>query len=318
MSSGRPLKPFDLSEIRTFSARERGGRFDPNRLARVPDVRKSLDEFFTTLPKSGKTGELHDLAEHIIVAGSNRKQIIFLIDEHTVEGGLAPLLIELMRRDLLTHIVMNSRCAVMDFETAFFGHLPETERQDLREGMRGMARETGEWMNTVINDGSRRGFGIVHSLGRGILDRRAAYDEYSILAHASALRVPVTVAVSVGADVIQQSAHTDGSWLGKAAYKDFQTLTGYITNLNQGGVVLDISRSSNLSEVFLNSLNMARNLGNEISNFVTARAGESATVPETQAPLAKAVWDGGRYFDFNLPLEFFMPLLYAATIRLLA
>jgi hypothetical protein len=317
MNGDRPIKPFDFSETRTYSARERSGRFDTSRLARVADARKPLDQFFTALPQVGKALELRELAERVVAAAAERRTVIALVDPQVFHLGLSPLLVDLLRRKLVHHVAMDGQSAVQDFETTFFGKLPDNERQDLREGLRGMAKETGEWMNNVINEGSRRGFGVGYALGRGIQERRAAHDEFSVLANAAALRVPLTVHVGIGGDGIQQHASADGAWLGKAAYRDFQFFSNRISGLDQGGVVLDLTRSDQLSEVFLNGLNLARNQGHEVTNFATVRLSEPCSATRPDHPLRKAVWEGGRFYCFQGHLELMLPLLHSAVARLL-
>jgi len=316
MATSRIGKPLDFTDVKTWSARERGGAFDASRLAGVPDVRLPLAQFFNSLPNTRKSRELLEAAEHIVLSAANGRQNICLMDASVLELGLSPLIIKLMERNLVHHVAMDGTAAARDFETAFFGQVRDDAAKDLQEGLQGMARETGEWVNALINDGARRGFGIGYSLGRGILDRRAAYDGYSILANGASLRIPLTVHIGIGADSFQLHPSADGSLLGKGAYKDFQMFAGQVPEIHQGGMVLDFCATDFLSRVFLKALNVARNLGHSVSNFLTLDLGSQSGGDPAEAPLRQATRENGRSYSFKGHAELMLPLLFAAVQRL--
>ncbi|NQU44626.1 hypothetical protein HQ520_15150 [bacterium] len=315
MMNGRIGKPLDFTEVRTYSGRERGGALDLTRIARPPDVRRPLDEFYASLPRTGYARDLIEAAEHIVVGAANGRKIVWLIGPSVIEKGLGPLLVALMERNVVQHVAMDGTSAVLDFEQAFFGHT--SDEADLRDGLFEMNRESAEWMNSIINDGARRGFGIGYSLGRGILDRRAPHDAYSILANAAGFRVPLTVHSAIGQEPIHQHHTADGSLIGKGSYKDFQFFAGQIPDIHHGGVVVDLLASDFLPEVFLRGLNVARNLGNPVQNFVTVRLAHQARVVGERDSLALATRDGGKTYCFPGPPELLFPLLFGAIQRLL-
>lgn len=316
MAHGHFGRPLDFSNLAFFSAREAGGILDTTRIASVPDPRRPLDHFFSTLPRSGDSGQLLEVADHIVLGAASGRRGIWLIDATALTIGLSPLIIELMQRGIIQHIMLDGSAAVADFQFAFFGHIQETPERSLEKGMADMARETGEWMNLIISDGARRGFGIGHSLGRGILDRRARFEEYSILAAAGGLRVPLTVHTTIGADASHQHPSVDSAMLGKAAYKDFQLLAGKMADLHQGGVAVSLAQNETLGEVFLRALNVSRNLGNEIRNFATLQVAPRLAL-ERETPFARAVEPSGKQFRLNGPPSLMVPLLCAAVLRLL-
>ncbi|HPS03707.1 MAG TPA: hypothetical protein PLA90_19395, partial [Candidatus Sumerlaeota bacterium] len=242
-------RPIDLSEVKTYSIRQRQSKFDPSQMARVPDAFGTLDHFFACLPRTFKARDLLDLAEHIVVGAANNKRVLWMMGAHLIKCGLSPLVIKLMEQGIINCVAMNGASSIHDFELACFGHTSEDVEQGLENGSFGMARETGEWMNDLITDGVKRGFGIGHTLGRGILDRRVPYEEYSILAAAVRLRMPVTVHVSIGCDIIHQHPTTDGAALGKGSLRDFQILAGQLPDLDSGGVVINFGSAVVMPEV---------------------------------------------------------------------
>ena len=117
-----------------------------------------------------------------------RRGVVAMLGGHVVKTGLAPLLIELMRRGVITHLAMNGSAAIHDYEMARFGATSEDVAAGLRDGTFGMADETGREMNDAFVDGMRARQGMGESLGRA-LDARSdlAHPELSLLldAHAS-------------------------------------------------------------------------------------------------------------------------------------
>ena len=47
--------------------------------------------------------------------------MIAMLGGHVVKTGLAPLLVDLMRRGVITHLAMNGSAAIHDYEVARFG-----------------------------------------------------------------------------------------------------------------------------------------------------------------------------------------------------
>ena len=73
-----------------------------------------------------------------------------MLGGHVVKTGLAPLLIDLMRRGIITHLAMNGSAAIHDYEVARFGATSEDVAAGLRDGTFGMADETGREMNDAF------------------------------------------------------------------------------------------------------------------------------------------------------------------------
>ncbi|HEY6830508.1 MAG TPA: hypothetical protein VI259_26865, partial [Gemmatimonadaceae bacterium] len=86
------------------------------------------------------------------LAGAARRKrgIVVMLGGHVVKTGLAPLLIDLMRRGIITHLAMNGSAAIHDYEIARFGGTSEDVAAGLRDGTFGMAEETGRGMNEAF------------------------------------------------------------------------------------------------------------------------------------------------------------------------
>ena len=62
---------------------------------------------------------------------------------HVIKCGLAPVLIDLMRRGYATGFALNGSAAIHDFEIALAGHTSEDVEAVLPDGRFGAAEETG-------------------------------------------------------------------------------------------------------------------------------------------------------------------------------
>ena len=105
------------------------------------------------------------------------------------------------------------------------------------------------------------------------LIRSFPHADTSILAAGYRLRVPVTVHIGVGQDIIHEHPNCDGAALGEASYRDFLIFTQAVAQL-QGGVMLNFGTAVMGPEVYLKALSMARNVahqeGRKINRFTTA------------------------------------------------
>src|SRR5262249_59658227 len=107
--------------------------------------------------------------EAILAAREKRRAILWGMGGHVIKCGLAPVLIDLMRRGYATGFAMNGSAAIHDFEIALAGHTSEDVEAVLPDGRFGAAEETGREMNRAIAEGDRDGIGIGEALGRRLL-----------------------------------------------------------------------------------------------------------------------------------------------------
>src|SRR5205807_8333250 len=142
----------------------------------------------------------------------------------------------------------------------------------IQSGEFGLWEETGR-MNEVITAGARDGLGLGEAIGRAIHDGPFPHKDVSVLAAAYRARVPLTVHVGVGYDILHEHANCDGAALGATSYQDFLIFTQTVTRL-EGGVMLNFGSAVMGPEVYLKALSMARNVahqeGRTIRRFTTA------------------------------------------------
>lgn len=212
------------------------------------------------------------LASRIREARIKGNAVIMMLGAHVLRRGAGPLLIDLMRRRLVTHIALNGAGAIHDYELALTGRTSESVARYIRTGEFGLWTETGG-INLAAKAGNRDGIGLGEAIGRSIVAGDFPHAETSVLAAGFRLGVPVTVHVAIGQDIIHEHPSFDATATGATTYRDFLILAQSICGL-EGGVFLNIGTAVMGPEVYLKALSMARNVaaqeGRAIAHFTTA------------------------------------------------
>lgn len=254
------LEEAELSAVRTVPIAQRRNKVGAGEFATPPGADRSFEAFLRALPDVLAARDLRTLIGAIADA-VGRRAVIAMLGGHVVKTGLAPLLIDLMRRGVVTHLALNGSAAIHDYEIARWGGTSEDVSAGLRDGTFGMAEETGRGMNDAITAGMRDQVGMGTALARALAaDRGLRYPELSLLLGAFRLDVPVTVHAAIGAEIIHQHPAASGAAVGDTSHRDFRRLAGALPGLDDGGVVLNVGSAVMLPEVFLKALTIARNL----------------------------------------------------------
>jgi hypothetical protein len=180
-----------------------------------------------------------------------------------------------------------------------------------------MARETGEYMNAAVEQAVKNGIGLGEALGQFISEGEKKGIEFqnrpmSILAQAYALKVPVTVHVAIGTDIIHAHPQTSGESLGEASYRDFRLFCTMAKELNGGGVYLNVGSAVVLPEVFLKAVSIVRNLGHQLEEFTTANLDFIQHYRPTQNVLKRPTQHSGQSIALTGHHEIMIPLIAAA------
>jgi hypothetical protein len=258
--------------------------------------------------------------------------VILMMGAHVIKTGLSRFVIDLMARGIVTHVAMNGAGPIHDFELALIGATTESVARYIQEGQFGLWHETGE-INDVVAGGVRDGLGYGEAVGRRIVEGSFPHADVSILAAGYRLRVPVTVHIGLGYDIIHEHPNCDGAALGEASYRDFLIFTQAVTRL-QGGVLLNFGTAVMGPEVYLKALSMARNVarqdGQQINLFTTAVFDLQDLGPDLrhEAPktdaryyyrpfktiLVRTVQDGGESYYVRGPHAGTLPALYRLLV----
>ncbi|HKO15959.1 MAG TPA: hypothetical protein VJU87_06950 [Gemmatimonadaceae bacterium] len=263
---GKPAAPgeADLTAIRTIPVARRPNKVRAEEFAHPPGADRSFGAFLASLPDVLVARDLLRVTDAIADAARRERGVVIMLGGHVVKTGLAPLLLELMRRGVTTHLAMNGSAAIHDYEIARFGGTSEDVAAGLAQGTFGMAEETGREMNEAFVHGmeEQRGMGESLALALDRADARGelAHPELSVLLGAHRLGVPVTVHAALGAEIIHQHPAANGAAIGDTSHRDFRRLAHSLLRLDDGGVVLNLGSAVIMPEVFLKALTIARNL----------------------------------------------------------
>jgi len=260
------------------------------------------------------------VVEAIAAAATDKRGVIAMLGGHIVKTGLAPLLLDLMRRGVVTHVAMNGSAAIHDYEIARFGATSEDVAAGLRDGTFGMADETGREMNAAFVAGMQAERGMGEALGRALASRDdLANPELSVLLGAFQLGVPATVHAAIGAEIIHQHPAANGAAIGDTSHRDFRKLAASIADIDSGGVVLNLGSAVIMPEVFLKALTIARNLGaGRPQNFVTVDLDMQRHYRPRMNVVQRPTLQNGKGYEITGHHEIMVPLLAWAVVERLA
>jgi hypothetical protein len=254
---------------------------DRRHLAHVGDFGKpappgaSFAEWLESLPDFLAVKSLRALVEAVVSARRAGAPFMVAMGAHVIKTGCAPLLIDLMRRGLLTGLAMHNAGAIHDFEIALHGETSEDVNATLRDGSFGMIVETPSAFGEAARDARARGVGLGRAVGELINRRGMPHRGASLLAVAAELGLPATVHVAFGTDTIHVHPEIDGADLGAATQNDLRLLAAEVERLEgpatgPGGVWLNIGSAVILPEVFLKVVGLARHRGRNLDRMVAA------------------------------------------------
>lgn len=306
----------DLSRLRTVPIARRPSKVTAGEFAHPPSADRSFRAFLDALPDILVARDFRRVVSAIVQATRQQRGVVLMLGGHVVKTGLSPIIIELMRRKVVTHVAMNGSAAIHDYEVARFGATSEDVAAGLRDGTFGMAEETGRGLNEAFVAGYREQMGMGEAVAMA-LSRLAdlAHADLSLLLQAWRLGVPVTVHAALGAEIVHQHPAADGAAIGETSLRDFRRLAAALPSLDGGGVVLNVGSAVIMPEVFLKALTIARNLneGRPV-NFTTCDLDMQRHYRPRVNVVQRPVLAGGEGFEITGHHEIMVPLLAWAVI----
>jgi hypothetical protein len=317
MDSTYPIKPLSFDSVSTYALDSRKSKVHVGIFGKPIDGSENILGFISKLPHILAGDSLRQLIRALLFARSSQKPIIWGLGGHVVKVGLGPVINDLMESGFITGIAMNGSAAIHDFEVALHGATSEEVDEQVGDGRFGMARETGEYVNAAIAAASGAGIGIGEGLGRFIvlgLDQSVSFPHKpaSILAAAYSNRIPVTVHVAIGTDIIHAHPQASGSAIGEATHYDFRLFCSMTRELDGGGVYLNVGSAVVLPEVFLKAVSVVRNLGHRLEEFTTANLDFIQHYRPTQNVLKRPTQHSGQAIALTGHHEIMIPLIAAA------
>ena len=254
-----PFEQFDLSKLKLLPLSER-----------IHDIKlkEIMDEPIPPLDHP----DLDKICEAVMEARKKGAAVILMYGAHVIRRGCGGLMIQLMKDGLITHFATNGAGAIHDFELAMIGATCESVGKYISEGQFGLWNETG-LLNEAVSQGAADGLGFGEAAGRYIVENNFPHASESVLAAGYRHRVPVTIHVGIGNDIVHEHPNCDGAAIGQVSMTDFLIYAKSVENL-ENGVFLNFGSAVTGPEVYLKCLSMARNVarqeGRKIANFTTA------------------------------------------------
>jgi hypothetical protein len=306
----------DLSKVRTIPVAGRPNKVSAAESAAPPGDDRSFGAFVRALPDALKAADFRKVVDAVVAAHRAKRAVIVMIGGHVVKTGIGPLLVDLMRRGIVTDLAMNGSAAIHDYEIARFGATSEDVAAGLRDGTFGMAEETGRGLNEAFVRGMQAGWGMGESVARALEGEPSlANPELSVILQAYRLGVGVTVHAALGAEIIHQHPAASGAAIGDTSHRDFRRLAASIELLHDGGVVLNCGSAVIMPEVFLKALTVARNLNDgKPTSFVTCDIDMQRHYRPRVNVVQRPTLNSGAGYELTGHHELMLPLLAWAIV----
>ncbi|MFL5563040.1 MAG: hypothetical protein ACJ79K_16325 [Gemmatimonadaceae bacterium] len=316
MPDGPDRGEADLSAIRTIPIARRPNKVRAEEFASPPGNDRSFGAFLRALPDVLVARDFLAVVRAIVDAHHRERGVVVMFGGHVVKTGLAPVLIDLMRRGVITHLAMNGSAAIHDYEIARFGGTSEDVAAGLRDGTFGMAEETGRELNEAFVAGMKAGEGMGESVARALAASETVHPELSVILNAWQLGVPATVHAALGAEIIHQHPAASGAAIGDTSHRDFRRLAHSLVRLDDGGVVLNLGSAVIMPEVFLKALTIARNLSGDGSpnGFVSCDLDMQRHYRPRMNVVQRPTMHGGKGYEITGHHEIMVPLLAWAVV----
>jgi len=308
----------DFSRLKTVPIAQRPNKVDPSLLAypHPPGDDPRFSAFLDSLPDVLAAKDLRAVIRQLAQA-AGRRGVVAMLGGHVIKVGLGPLLRELMRRGVITHLALNGSAAIHDFELAAYGGTSEDVAAGLADGTFGMAEETGRDMNAAVAAGAVAAQGLGEALAHALKGRsKLAAPDVSVLLGAAEWGIPVTVHAALGADIIHQHPTADGAALGATSHRDFKRLAASLPTLHDGGIVLNLGSAVVMPEVFLKALTVARNLsGGKPTGFMACDCDMQRHYRPRVNVVERPTLAGGRGVQLTGHHELLIPLIAWGVLR---
>ncbi|MBF0234902.1 MAG: hypothetical protein HQK65_17990 [Desulfamplus sp.] len=308
----KPYEEIDLHKINTYSATIRASKVLTSSEARPPFKGMTMSMFLKNLPDILKANDLKEIATNIVKARHNNKPVIVMLGGHVIKTGCSPILLDLAKNGFITHFASNGSAAIHDTELARLGHTSEDVASQLEDGSFGMAHDTAALVNGAAKHASQNRLGFGQTVGAMLIKENAPFNSRALLANAFLLKIPYTLHIAIGTDIVHQHPDADGAAIGDASLRDFRIFAASVAKLGHGGVLLNLGSAVIMPEVFLKALSVARNLGHDVAHFTTANFDMHQHYRPSINVVNRPVLSGGKGFSITGHHEIMIPLLAAA------
>jgi len=299
----------DFTKVKFYSIKDRKSKVRVEDFARC-EVTGSFSDFFSSIPTILAGKDLKEIVNILTTARNNGEPIIFSFGAHIVKCGVSPCLIELMKSGFFSLLATNGAGIIHDLEIAFFGHTSEFVSENIKDGSFGMARELPQLINPLVT--GKEGLG--EELKKVFQVFSPSYKEKSLLYWAYKLKIPFTVHIAIGSDILHLHPSFDPAKTAEASFKDFKLLIEAISSLESKGVIWNVGSAVILPTVIEKAISLARNLGAEVSGFTGITFDFLNNYRSNLCPPQRARELGGRGYYIIGHHEILIPLITWALL----
>jgi len=310
----KKLEPLPLKGVKTSSLSERASKVSHRDFGHPWEPGGAFKEFVARLPRILAGETLRAVAAAWVKARAAGRPVLLGMGAHPIKVGLNPMIIDLLKRRLITGVALNGAGIIHDAEVAMVGHTSEDVDRELACGRFGMARETAEFLNAAISWASKEGLGLGEAVGRRLLEANFPHQGLSLMHAAASLEVPVTVHVAVGADTIHLHPSVDPAALGAATHLDFRLFAAQVADLADG-LYVNLGSAVILPEVFLKAVTLARNLGHAVAPLTTVNLDFVQHYRPLTNVVRRPTEKGGKGYALTGHHELLFPLLAALVVE---
>jgi len=209
----------DLSGVKRHSIQSLARKVSNRDLAVLTQPAEALKQFIDNLPGVLIGKDFREFVQEVASRHADGQHLLLMVGGHIIKCGLAPLILDLMQRGYVSALATNGAGAIHDVEMALFERTSEDVAEGLRDGSFGMVSETGDFFNDTLHACAENGYG--EALGRRLLEHGPGNGSVSLLAAGYELKIPVTVHVAIGTDIVHQHPAVRAAELGGSHLQRF-------------------------------------------------------------------------------------------------
>jgi hypothetical protein len=308
------MKPFDLTGLKTYELQSRPSKVFLKDLGRPIAGGFTPDAWIESLPRQLAGDSIRRVRDHLARAHADRRTVVAAIGGHVIKTGCGPYLVDWIQCGLIKALVMNGSAAIHDFELAYAGKTSEDVGAQLPGGHFGMARETADAFALASQRGSVGDKGLGQALGEYIDEIDCPHGDISVMRAAVRARIPITIHVAIGTDIVHMHPHVSGAALGESSHIDFRKLCTVVSTLAHG-VWLNIGSAVVLPEVFLKAVAVVRNFGLPLDELVTVNLDKESRYRTLVNVLFRPAAEGIELIGHH---EILIPLIHSVLAARLA
>jgi len=262
------MKPLSFADVKRYHLAERKSKVNRDEFAKPVNAGQSFATFLKSIPNILAGADLKKVAKAIVHAKSKKLPILWTLGAHVIKVGLTPVIIDLMEQGFVSGLALNGAGIIHDAELAMVGQTSEDVSRAMESRSFGMALETSQFINEATVKAYQEKHGLGETLGRLLVEKKFPGIGDSILAQAYLRKIPVTVHVAIGGDIVHMHPEVSGEAIGAASFYDFQVFCRMVSGLIKESVLVNVGSAVVLPVVIEKAIAVCRNLGYPVEGFI--------------------------------------------------